>query len=212
MDPFAEKVFAVLFATLGPLKTIVAFEALSRGQSYPRQAALACVGICFAAAIVGFTAFVSLDKMHTLGVSADALTVAGGAILFVAGLRRLTDDLPDAPSSTLATPDPRAARPKLVTTALWPLAAPSIVTPAAVVAILVFLEGTLNDDDARQTVFMLIGLMLVMNLVGMLAAGVILRIIGAAPLRIVGWLFSVLQTGMGVELVIAALRRMHVLV
>ena len=208
MDQLSAPVFAVLFATMGPLKTIPVFHDLSLGLSYARLATLALAGALFAGVIVGFVSFVTLGKMQALGVTSDALGVAGGAILFAAGLRRLTDIAPATPLASAPVRAPADDRPSLMRAALWPLAAPTIVTPAAVVAILVFLERTLDDGPARYAVLQLIGLMLLMNLAGMLAARPIVRVIGSAPLRIVGWIFSVLQTGMGVEVAIAALRRM----
>ncbi len=93
---------------------------------------------------------------------------------------------------------------------LSPLAVPTIVTPGGVVAILFFLARAGEDDAIRTEVLVMTGLMMLANLVGMLLAAPIMKIVRLAPLQITAWVFAVLQAGMAVQAILNALERLKV--
>ena len=56
----------------------------------------------------------------------------------------------------------------------------------------------------------MLGLMMLADLVGMVLATPIMRIVRLAPLQIIGWVFAVLQAGMAVQAILNALERLRV--
>ena len=88
-----------------------------------------------------------------------------------------------------------------------PLVVPTIVTPAGVVAVLFFLAKAEERELSHQAVL----LMLILNLVGMLLAAPIMRIVGLSLLRLVGWIFAVLQAALAVQAVLEAMRRLQII-
>lgn len=211
MEGYFGYMFAILFTTLGPLKTIPVFYMITREAPFRDRANLALRSAVVATIIVYFVAFGASGTLRTWQVSAEALTIAGGIILFVTSIRTITG------FNLIELPPPKPAEAARLTPTwmgrptLSPLAVPTITTPAAVVAILLFMAASDGDATFRLSLLVLLGVMLAANLVGMLLAGPIMRLIGLAPLQIVGWVFAVLQGGLAVQMVIDALRRLHII-
>lgn len=204
----ASYIFAILFVTLGPLKVIPVFHALTHhaDASWRRQIALRAFLV--AAIIVAFIAFCAIEMLATWRVSINALVIAGGILLFLSAAEKILKfQLVDIPPKSRATETAASSPPAPGWTSkpvLEPLAIPAIVTPTAVVAILFFLAQARDDTALYWTILALLTLILVLDLICMLAARAIMRAVGMAPLQIVGWILSVLQAGLAVQIVMAA--------
>lgn len=201
--------FPIFLSTLGPLKVIPVFYALTHNASFRYRAELALRATIEASLVVGFVIFVAGGKMEHLHISHDAIAIGGGLILFITAVRAITSfslaALPaQAPEDT--------ERPRLTwmgPPTLSPLAVPTIVTPGGVVAILFFMART-DDAISSIDVMLITGFMMLANLVSMLLAGRIMKIVGLAPLQVTGWVFYVLQAGMAVQAILNALARLHI--
>jgi hypothetical protein len=91
---------------------------------------------------------------------------------------------------------------------LSPLAIPSIVTPIGIVVVLYF-AGLARNDAGLQG--QLVGLLLVimgLNLAAMLVAKPIMQTVGLPVLQVIGWVFSALQAGLAVQVLLDAIRRL----
>lgn len=206
-----EAMLAIFFTTLGPLKTIPVFHALTHGKPLRHRANLAVRATIDATLVAAFVAVVAAAIIRKWQVSPDAMAIAGGMILFAAALRAITNfALADLPP-----PAPGDAPPPLPTwlgaPALSPLAVPTIVTPVGVVAILFFVERAGDSGAVRAQVWLTLGLMMMANLIGMLLAGPIMRVTRLAVLQIIGWIFALLQAGLAVQMVLNALERLQVI-
>lgn len=206
----ANYIFAILFVTLGPLKVIPVFHALTHhaDASWRRQAALRAFLV--ATIIVAFIAFCAIEILATWRVSISALVIAGGILLFLSAAEKILKfQLVDIPAKSVS-PEPGASSPPkpapgwMSKPVLEPLAIPAIVTPTAVVAILFFLAQARDDTGLYWTVLAFLAVILVLDLLCMLAARPIMRAVGPAPLQIIGWILSVLQAGLAVQIVLAA--------
>ena len=210
MTPGFELLFPIFITTLGPLKTIPVFHSLTRNAPLRYRAELALRSTLEASLVAGFVVLVASRTMEDLQISHDAMAIAGGLILFVTALRAIMD-------FSLATPAPEAPedeeRPRLTwmdRPTLSPLAVPTIVTPGGVVAILFFLARAGEDDSIRTNVVLMLALMMLANLVGMVLAPSIMKIVRLAPLQITGWVFAVLQAGMAIQAILNALERLRI--
>lgn len=206
-------VFAILFVTLGPLKTIPVFYMITHGADASYRRTLAFRAFIVATALVFFIAFSASGTLAKWHVSIDALMIAGGIILFVSALKSILGfELVSLPTHS---EEPPAAAPApalgwMSKPVLQPLVIPTIVTPAAVVAILFFLAQASGDPNFYRTVLLILALMLVLNYVGMVLAGQVMRLVGLPILQVVGWIFAVLQAGLAVEAILGALRRLQI--
>jgi len=135
--------------------------------------------------------------------------IAGGILLFLSAAEKILKfqlvDIP-AKSEPAAPSPPKSAPGWMAKPVLEPLAIPTIVTPTAVVAILFFLAQAKDDTAQYWTVLATLALILVLNLICMLAARIIMRAVGVATLQVVGWILSVLQAGLAVQFILAAVK------
>lgn len=200
--------FTLYFVTLGPLKTIPAFFIASSAADRRTTVALAVRSAIVATGIVLFVALVASGVMVTWRVSTDAMAIAGGGVLLMGAIRTLTTFQLGGPPAGSAAPPVPVSLEWMGGPVLSPLAIPSIVTPIGIVVVLYF-SGLALHDPALQG--RLVGLLLVMmslNLVAMLYARPVMRVVGLPVLQVIGWVFSALQAGLAVEVLIGAARRL----
>lgn len=206
----ANYVFVILFVTLGPLKVIPVFHALTHDADPAWRRQLAFRAFLVATIIVAFIAFFVIEILATWRVSVNALVIAGGILLFLSAAEKILKfELVELPAKADAAASPRPSPPPsapawMSKPVLQPLVIPAIVTPTAVVAILFFLAQAEGNAVLYWTDLALLALVLVLDLVCMLAAGIIMRTVGMAALQVVGWVLSVVQAGLAVQIVIRA--------
>jgi multiple antibiotic resistance protein len=192
-------IFTIFMLTLGPIKTVPAFFAMTDGQASKAVRALAAKGTVVATAVSLLIAFVMAGVAASWRVSLDDLRIAGGILLFASSRETIGRFNRPAPSPPVApTKHP----------AVTPLAIPIIVTPWGVTAILIFIE--LADGDSKMLAIIIAILLLVMllNLIGMLLARQIIALVGIVAFQVVGWIFAVLQAGLAVDSVVTSLRNL----
>jgi small neutral amino acid transporter SnatA (MarC family) len=141
----------------------------------------------------------------------DRRKIAGGVVLLMSAIRVLTS-FHLAEPATVAGPAP--APPLNLRwmggPVLSPLAIPSIVTPVGIVVVLYFSGLAIGKSALQgQLVGLLIAIMS-LNLLAMLCAAPIMRVVGLPVLQVIGWVFSALQAGLAVEVLIDAVRRLAV--
>ena len=189
-------IFTVFMLTLGPIKTVPAFFAMTQGQTPKAERDLAIKGTMAATAVCLLIAIAMTAMAASWRVSIDDLRIAGGILLFAASREMIGQFSRPAPPSAAATKHP----------AVTPLAIPIIVTPWGVAAILIFIE--LAGDSTMLAIVGLLLLVMLMNLIGMLLARQIIAVVGITTFQVVGWIFAVLQAGFAVDAVVTSLRNL----
>src|ERR1700712_1156206 len=89
---FAVNFFVALFALLDPVGNVPVFAASTVGASGRQRAQIALVISLFVAGFLIFFYFSGLSLLTFFGISMPAFRIAGGAILFLLGLRMVNDD------------------------------------------------------------------------------------------------------------------------
>ena len=192
-------IFTIFMLTLGPIKTVPAFFAMTQGYAPNASRALAAKGAAMATAVALLIALVMVGVAASWRVSLEDLRIAGGILLFAASRETIGQFNRPAPS---LPPEP----PKHPT--VTPLAIPIIITPWGVTAILVFVELASDDSKMLAVVIAVLLLVMLLNLIGMLLAGRIIALVGIIPFQVVGWIFAVLQAGLAVDAVVTSLRNL----
>ena len=193
-------IFAIFMVTLGPIKTVPAFFAMTKDLDAAAQRRLAFQGALAATAIALVIALVLDEVASSWGVGIDDLLLAGGILLFL-GARDAIMHFGAPPAS----PPPPSRFP-----AIAPLAIPTIITPSGVVAILVFIGLAGGNPFNILTVLVVLVGMMILNLVGMLFARQIVGLVGIVTFQVTGWIFSVVQAGLAVDFVVKAVKHLNV--
>jgi len=192
-------IFTIFMLTLGPIKTVPAFFAMTQNQAPADARALALKGAMVATAVSLVIALVMTAVASSWRVSADDLRLAGGILLFVAAREMIGQFTKPAPPQ-LAVPHRQPA--------VTPLAIPIIVTPWGVTAILFFAELAYGDSKTLASVIGILLVVMLLNLVGMLLAKQIIACVGMITFQVLGWIFAVLQAGLAVDAVVTSLRNL----
>jgi len=205
--------FTLCFMTLGPLKTIPAFFLATHSADRRTIRTLAAKSAILATLIVLFVNLVASGTLMKWRVSLDALAIAGGLVLLFTSVKTLSElNLIETPGR--AEPASGGVTAAAASTrwmghpVLSPLVIPAILPPVGVVVIL-FFAGLAVGDPAFQLRFT--GLLLALmagNFLAMLFAGPIMRRVGVPVLQVVGWVFSALQAGLAIQIIINALRHL----
>jgi multiple antibiotic resistance protein len=192
-------VFTIFMVTLGPIKTIPAFFALTRDQAPQAARTLAVKGAAVATAVALAIAVVMTEVAASWRISPDDLRVAGGILLFAAAREMIGQFGRTTPPQPVVSPE---------NPAVTPLAIPIIVTPWGVTALLFFAELSSGDLMTQSIVFGILLLIMLLNLVGMLLARPIMACVGVVTFQVLGWIFAVLQAGLAVDAVVTSLRNL----
>lgn len=208
-------IFTIFMLTMGPIRVIPAFFLMTRDADAADARALALRGAAWATVIALAVAFGIERTMVSWKVSLDAMRISGGILLFVSALN-VVNSMPAQAPAPPPSPEPadearrQAVADRVRGSSVIPLAMPTIVTPWGVVAILLFMGLAHGEKSSGAVVLGLLLLIMAMNLVGMLFARAILRVVGMGTFMIMGWIFAVLQAGLGVEAVLISLRHLGV--
>jgi multiple antibiotic resistance protein len=190
-------VFVVLFITLGPIKIFGPFVQLTRDldEAKVKSIAVRAFALAVIAAVVG--GFAGRILVENWQISIAALTLAGGIIFLLVGLRLVLEQYQPVHAAPAPLPEAPMA-------AALRIAFPTVVTPYGIAAVIALL---VNSPDAARTagiLAILIGVM-VANLLAMLYARRIMGGLFLLALQIVGAVLGVLQVALAVQMILRGL-------
>lgn len=193
-------VFTIFMVTLGPIKTVPAFFAMTQDQPPAALRSLALRGTAVATAIALLIALVMTGVAASWRISSDDLRLAGGILLFAAAREMIGQVGRPAAAPALGAPPKQPA--------MTPLAVPVIVTPWGAVAILFFADLAYGDSHMLAVVVGILVFVMALNLVGMLLARQIVACVGTITFQLLGWIFAVLQAGLAIDAIVTSLRNL----
>lgn len=187
---------SLLFTLIGPVALFPLFAAVTGGAdvSLRRRIALLAAGFAFVA--LALAIFVGAGAMQSAGTSRSSLAIAAGLILLLTALRNV---FATAPGSVAAPQAPSLGL------ALKPIAIPGIVTPTGV-AVLILFASYFPDTSDRLAMLGMVGAIMAVNTAAMMTAHWFMRVVGPAPLIVLGAVFGVLQAAMGIEMIVSGVK------
>ncbi len=202
MDSFSF-VFTIFFMLLGPVKTIPAFAALTKGADsrFKRDVAIRAALIAS-----GIGVFLILAGEYLLGryhISLDALRLSGGLVLLLAALNVIfpRSQAPSGPSGA----------PSALHVAVSPVASPIIIPPAGVAAILIFAMLAPEYPGIVLVIFICLAIMMVLNFLVMHFIDKVASSSGLMlTLQVLGSVLVFMQIGLAMETMLEALRSLGV--
>jgi len=204
-NPFSlGKVFTFLFLTLGPFKVIAPFAALTHGRDAAFRRELAVRGTINAAIGALTAATVGARILQNWGVSAGALQLTAGIVLFLVALKPVLEQYEphQAHAESAATGAASAAMP-VSKLAIWPLAFPTIVTPYGVAVLILII--TLQPGHMLEVLGVAVAVLALDYLAMLTAHRIVTAAFVATALGIVGMVLGILQVALGVQAMLGAL-------
>jgi multiple antibiotic resistance protein len=192
----------LLFITLGPIKILGPFMQLTRDIDEAKMKSIAVRAFVLAVIAVIVGGFGGRILVENWQISVAALTLAGGIMFLIVGLRLVLEQY----QPVHATPAPLPEAPMA---AALRVAFPLVVTPYGIAALIALL---VNSPDAARTaavLTILIGVMVV-NLLTMLYVRRIMGGVIVLALQIVGAVLGVLQVALAVQMILRGLQDLGV--
>jgi len=147
--------FVTVLVIMDPLGNIPIFLALTKGQTVPQRRRAAALSSLVAGGVILAFALGGQQVLHLLGISLEALQVAGGLLLLVIALELLRPTGADG-TSTLATGDTNIA--------LVPLGTPLLAGPGAIAATMLYAREADDLGGSLSVVLALVAVLVVIYL------------------------------------------------
>lgn len=187
--------FVSLFVVVDPFGTAAVFISLTKGQDKDAQFRIALKAVVLSILLLVLFGLAGHALLTQMGVSLDALKVAGGALLFVTAFRMIMGyhdpDQLQSEKSTYGKSDDIA---------VFPLAIPLLAGPGTMTAALMFITSTHSLAGYGQ-VFLAIILVQLIALVCLASAGRLARFFGDTGSGIIARVMGVLLAAMAVQFI-----------
>ena len=183
---------------IDPPGCVPIFAGLPRGSSPAHRRAMALRSATVAWFILMLFALFGKPLLQALGISLAAFRIAGGIMLFFIALEMVfekrTQRREDRAQKILETHE-------VEDVSIFPMAMPMIAGPGSIASVMLLMSR--NDGLYRSLViFAALGTILLLTLIALLAAGPIMRVLGAKIEAVITRLLGVLLAALAVQFVI----------
>jgi multiple antibiotic resistance protein len=187
-------VFVTVLVIMDPLGSVPIFLSLTREQSGPLRARSAFQASVVAAVVILVFALVGEQLLDTLGITLEALQVAGGLLLLVVALELFHGSDDDSMRATAGN------------VALVPLGTPILAGPGAIATAMVYMRRS-HDWADKGTVILALVAVLVVVFLTLRFASVIARVLKPNAIHLLSRIFGLLVAAIGVQLVAKAIEQ-----
>ena len=186
------------FVVIDPPGCAPIYAGLSAGATPAHRRAMAIRAV-FVASIILF-AFAAFGEtlLRALGISLASFRIAGGIMLFLIALEMVFEKRTERREDRAAK---IAATPEVEDVSIFPMAMPMIAGPGSIASVMLMMS---RNHGVENVVVVLAALLtiLLLTLAALLAAGPIMRVLGAKIEAVITRLLGVLLAALAVQFVI----------
>jgi len=195
--------FAVLFVIIDPPGCAPIFATLTHGTSRKHQNTMAFKSVIVAAIILFSFAYAGEFVFAKLGISLDALRIAGGIMLFIIGLNMVfekrTEKREDRAEEALETiEDPEDI-------SVFPMGIPMIAGPGTMASLLILMAPTSNWHQELAIMAALTAVLLI-TLLSFLIAGPLMKLMGKTFTNVLTRVLGVLLATLAAQFVLDGIK------
>lgn len=169
--------FTILFVIIDPPGCAPIFATLTEGTTRKHQRAMAFKSVLTATVILVGFAFVGEPLFNTLGISLDALRIAGGIMLFMIGLNMVFEKRTETREERAEDVLEHAKDPEDIS--VFPMGIPMIAGPGTMASILLLMSEA-PEWGQKLMILGALAVVLLITLVTFLLAGPVLKLLGKA--------------------------------
>ena len=178
------------------------FASLTREASQAQRRSMAVRAVVIGAAILLFFAAFGEDLLRALGVSLDAFRVAGGIMLFLIALEMVFEKRTQRREKRAEELNESE---EVEDVSVFPMAIPMIAGPGSIATVMLITSRT-DGLQASLIVFAALFVTLLITLAALIAAGPILRILGARIEAVITRILGVLLAALAAQFIIDGVR------
>ena len=194
--------FITLFVVLDPPGCAPIYAGLTTGASAAQRRAMAVRACLIAGVILLVFALFGEDLLGALHIELDSFRIAGGLMLFLIALdmvfEKRTQRREQRAEKVMATPE-------VEDVSVFPMAMPRRAGPGAIASVML-LEGGAKGVQGSLVVLAALIVVLLLTLLALLAAGPLMKLVGARVEAVVTRLLGVLLAALAAQYVIDGLR------
>ena len=194
--------FITLFVVLDPPGCAPIYAGLTTGASAAQRRAMAIRACAIAGVILLAFALFGENLLGALHIELDSFRIAGGLMLFLIALdmvfEKRTERREQRAEKVMATPE-------VEDVSVFPMAMPMLAGPGAIASVML-LEGGARGLPGSLIVLAALAVVLLLTLLALLAAGPLMKLVGARVEAVVTRLLGVLLAALAAQYVIDGLR------
>jgi multiple antibiotic resistance protein len=190
------------FVVIDPPGCAPIYAGLSAGASPANRRAMAIRAVLVAAAILFAFAGFGEALLKALGISLDSFRTAGGIMLFLIALEMVFEKRTERREDRAAK---IAATHEVEDVSIFPMAMPMIAGPGSIASVMLLMSRN-HGIDRIAVVLAALATILLLCLLALLAAGPIMRVLGAKIEAVITRLLGVLLAALAVQFVIDGIK------
>ena len=189
------------FVVIDPPGCAPIYAGLSAGASTVQKRAMAMRAVGVAAAILFVFALFGEALLKGLGISLASFRIAGGIMLFLIALEMVFEKRTERREDRAAKV---ASDPEVEDVSIFPMAMPMIAGPGSIASVMLLMSRNSGIERSLVVLGAMVTILL-LTLAALLAAGPIMRILGAKIEAVITRLIGVLLDALAVQFVIDGL-------
>jgi multiple antibiotic resistance protein len=190
--------FVTLLIVVNPIGVLPVFIAVAGGFDSATQRRIALIAVLVSFAVLVAFIICGGFVLEKMGISLRSFQIAGGIILFLVALD-MVRGASYAPSAS--------ANDSAKSLAIYPLAIPKIAGPGTMLTVVLLTDDHRFNVTQLSLTTAVLALVLAITLAGLMVAGPISRIIGAAGASIISRVMGMILVALAVHTVLSAFGR-----
>jgi len=190
------------FVVIDPPGCAPIYAGLSAGATPTHRRAMAVRAVVVAAIILLVFAAFGETLLDALGISLSSFRIAGGIMLFLIALEMVFEKRTERREDRAAKV---AANPEVEDVSIFPMAMPMIAGPGSIASVMLMMSRNHGVERVAVVLAALLTI-LVLTLVALLAAGPIMKFLGAKIEAVITRILGVLLAALAVQFVIDGLQ------
>lgn len=194
--------FVTLFVVIDPPGCAPIYASLTVGATDKQRRVMAIRATIIAGLILLFFALFGEALLSALHIDLDSFRIAGGIMLFIIAIdmvfEKRTERREKRAEEIIATPE-------VEDVSVFPMAMPMMAGPGSIASVMLLVSQ--NDGiDRAGVIFAALAAVLFLTLLALLAAGPLMRVLGAKTEAVITRLLGVLLAALAAQFVIDGLR------
>jgi multiple antibiotic resistance protein len=190
------------FVVIDPPGCAPIYAGLTNGATPANRRSMAIRAVVVASIILFVFAAVGEALLKALGVSLSAFRIAGGIMLFLIALEMVFEKRTERREDRAAKV---ASTPEVEDVSIFPMAMPMIAGPGSIASVMLMMSRN-HGIERVAVVLAALATILALTLVALLAAGPLMRLLGARIEAVITRILGVLLGALAVQFVIDGIR------
>ena len=195
--------FAVLFVIIDPPGCAPIFATLTKGTSRKHQTSMAFKSVLIAAIILFGFAYGGEWIFAKLGISLDALSIAGGIMLFIIGLNMVFEKRTEKREGRVEDALEEASSPEDIS--VFPMGIPMIAGPGTMASLLIMM-GKAAGRPQELAILAALAAVLLVTLFSFLISGFLIKLMGKSATDVLTRVLGVLLATLAAQFVLDGIK------